>query len=187
MELAGYSLDVDPTEYPELVAASWLESRILGKTFADERHYKAHQIIYADAEWFGLFATTQGRIYKIGLQFLHDEPLAVVTVIVRAEQEIRSRLNVNWEDWGGVGEGEAGKIWKFDWGDITLATGRKNGTGFAHFVLTRRNFTKPTKEPQEQWYLTGCPDCKQQVRVPAGRGSIRIHCPRCTCQFVRET
>ncbi len=28
-----------------------------------------------------------------------------------------------------------------------------------------------------------CPACKQQVRVPAGRGKIRVTCPRCQEKF----
>jgi DNA-directed RNA polymerase subunit RPC12/RpoP len=28
-----------------------------------------------------------------------------------------------------------------------------------------------------------CPNCKQQVRVPAGKGKVRITCPRCEHKF----
>ena len=28
-----------------------------------------------------------------------------------------------------------------------------------------------------------CPNCKQQVRVPAGKGKVRITCPRCQHKF----
>ena len=28
-----------------------------------------------------------------------------------------------------------------------------------------------------------CPDCKQQVRIPAGKGKVKITCPRCGRQF----
>ena len=31
-----------------------------------------------------------------------------------------------------------------------------------------------------------CPDCKKQSRVPKGSGHIRIKCPHCACQFVRD-
>ena len=30
-----------------------------------------------------------------------------------------------------------------------------------------------------------CPDCGQEVRVPKGRGRIRITCPKCKSQFDR--
>lgn len=32
-----------------------------------------------------------------------------------------------------------------------------------------------------------CPKCRQSVRVPRGRGKIRIRCPRCSEQFVKKT
>ncbi|MDO5702574.1 MAG: hypothetical protein Q4G47_04400 [Lachnospiraceae bacterium] len=32
-----------------------------------------------------------------------------------------------------------------------------------------------------------CPDCSQQVRVPKGKGHIRITCPKCGGQFERDT
>ena len=32
-----------------------------------------------------------------------------------------------------------------------------------------------------------CPQCKQQLRVPRGRGQISINCPKCGAQFVRKS
>lgn len=32
-----------------------------------------------------------------------------------------------------------------------------------------------------------CPQCKQQLRVPRGRGKVSIHCPKCGTQFVRKS
>ncbi|HWQ80365.1 MAG TPA: hypothetical protein VN381_16170 [Anaerovoracaceae bacterium] len=32
-----------------------------------------------------------------------------------------------------------------------------------------------------------CPSCKQQVRVPKGKGGIRIHCPKCGTSFEKKT
>lgn len=32
-----------------------------------------------------------------------------------------------------------------------------------------------------------CPDCKQTVRVPKGRGKICITCPKCRKEFVRRS
>ena len=32
-----------------------------------------------------------------------------------------------------------------------------------------------------------CPNCKKSLRVPKGRGKIRIHCPACKTEFVRKT
>lgn len=32
-----------------------------------------------------------------------------------------------------------------------------------------------------------CPTCKQKVRVPKGRGSVAIHCPKCGADFIRKS
>ncbi len=32
-----------------------------------------------------------------------------------------------------------------------------------------------------------CPSCKQTLRVPRGRGNIRITCPKCKTQFSKRT
>ncbi len=32
-----------------------------------------------------------------------------------------------------------------------------------------------------------CPNCKQRLRVPKGRGKIKISCPKCGSQFIKKT
>ncbi|MBC8571180.1 hypothetical protein [Zongyangia hominis] len=32
-----------------------------------------------------------------------------------------------------------------------------------------------------------CPQCKQTLRVPRGKGKIEIHCPKCGTTFVKKT
>ena len=41
------------------------------------------------------------------------------------------------------------------------------------------------KDRQNRYF--SCPRCRQSVRVPRGRGKIRIRCPRCGEQFVKKT
>jgi uncharacterized membrane protein YbhN (UPF0104 family) len=32
-----------------------------------------------------------------------------------------------------------------------------------------------------------CPSCKQTVRVPKGKGKIKITCPKCNADFIKKT
>lgn len=32
-----------------------------------------------------------------------------------------------------------------------------------------------------------CPQCKQQLRVPRGRGKIAISCPKCHTEFIKKS
>ena len=41
------------------------------------------------------------------------------------------------------------------------------------------------KDRQHRYY--DCPRCRQQVRVPRGKGKISITCPRCKEKFVKKT
>ena len=41
------------------------------------------------------------------------------------------------------------------------------------------------KDRQHRYF--NCPKCRQQVRVPRGKGKIAITCPRCREKFVKKT
>ena len=41
------------------------------------------------------------------------------------------------------------------------------------------------KDREHRYY--DCPRCRQQVRVPRGKGKIAISCPRCKEKFIRKT
>ena len=32
-----------------------------------------------------------------------------------------------------------------------------------------------------------CPNCRQKVRVPKGKGKIKIHCPKCHTDFIKKS
>ena len=41
------------------------------------------------------------------------------------------------------------------------------------------------RDRQHRYYR--CPQCRQQLRVPRGKGKIVITCPRCRHEFTRKT
>ena len=46
-------------------------------------------------------------------------------------------------------------------------------------------FIERIKDRQHRYY--DCPRCRQQVRVPRGKGKISISCPKCKEKFIRKT
>ena len=53
-------------------------------------------------------------------------------------------------------------------------------------VRTRFNLIKRNMTDKEHRYFI-CPNCKQTVRVPRGRGKIEITCPRCKTKFEKKS
>ena len=49
------------------------------------------------------------------------------------------------------------------------------------FLLWKQKLT----DRQHRYY--NCPRCRQQVRVPRGKGKISITCPKCKEKFVKKT
>lgn len=45
---------------------------------------------------------------------------------------------------------------------------------------------KEVKDRKNYKYFQ-CPSCHQKIRVPKGRGKIRIHCPKCGHDFEKKT
>ena len=58
-----------------------------------------------------------------------------------------------------------------------------NLTGGIRRSLT--GFKTKVKDKDHNYYT--CPNCKQTVRVPRGKGKIEITCPKCKTKFVKKT
>ena len=56
---------------------------------------------------------------------------------------------------------------------------------FTRFAPRFRS-SAPEKKDSTYAYFR-CPNCRQMVRVPKGKGKIAISCPRCHNQFIRKT
>ena len=47
------------------------------------------------------------------------------------------------------------------------------------------SFLSHIKDKDHRYFR--CPQCRQTVRVPRGRGKINIRCPKCSRQFIKKT
>ncbi|WP_178626022.1 hypothetical protein [Frisingicoccus sp.] len=46
---------------------------------------------------------------------------------------------------------------------------------------------KQSMERNKGYRIYKCPQCRQKVRVPKGKGKISIHCPKCSNDFIRRS
>lgn len=47
------------------------------------------------------------------------------------------------------------------------------------------SFISHLKDKEHRYYH--CPNCRQSIRVPRGRGKICISCPKCMNKFIKKT
>ena len=61
------------------------------------------------------------------------------------------------------------------------------------FYAVKDRITSKINGLKDQWanrklyHYYRCPQCRQKLRVPRGRGRIQISCPRCGTQFIKKS
>lgn len=60
------------------------------------------------------------------------------------------------------------------------------------YLIIKNHITRKTqsrmnqvKDKTHKYY--SCPQCKQTIRVPKGKGKIEISCPKCRTTFIKKT
>ena len=54
-------------------------------------------------------------------------------------------------------------------------------------VMNKFSGLKDQWANRKLYHYYRCPQCRQKLRVPRGRGRIQISCPRCGTQFIKKS
>ena len=54
-------------------------------------------------------------------------------------------------------------------------------------ITGKANGLKDQWANRKLYHYYRCPQCRQKLRVPRGRGRIQISCPRCGTQFIKKS
>lgn len=65
----------------------------------------------------------------------------------------------------------------------------ENQAFLAHTGGIRRFFStqKSRMQQRKTHHIYKCPQCRQKIRIPRGKGKIAVRCPKCGTEFVKKS
>lgn len=66
----------------------------------------------------------------------------------------------------------------------------KENQVYLHYQFFVKEYFRKQKfklQEMRKYHIYRCPNCKQKIRIPRGKGKISIHCPKCHTDFIRHS
>lgn len=54
-------------------------------------------------------------------------------------------------------------------------------------IRQKFNREKNIMHQRKEYHIYSCPNCKQKIRIPRGKGKIEIDCPKCHTKFIKKS